>query len=144
MYSLPSTSQTQAPLALLTKNGCPPTARNARTGEFTPPGIYFSASSNNSLEFERISHLAISLCDRNTTPHPECLARHFQARRRLAAFIFVQIDQAHDALHHRLVQPGGDDLSRGLTLHHVSIEDCIQHLVGRKRILVGLIRTQFR
>src|SRR5664280_1440996 len=47
MYSLPSTSQTRDPLALLTKKGWPPTARNARTGEFTPPGMYFNASANN-------------------------------------------------------------------------------------------------
>src|SRR5213592_2236143 len=46
MYPLPSTSHTCAPLALLTKNGCPPTARNARTGELTPPGMYFNASVN--------------------------------------------------------------------------------------------------
>src|ERR1700679_2968436 len=44
MSLLPSTSHTCAPLALLTKNGLPPTARNARTGELTPPGINFSAS----------------------------------------------------------------------------------------------------
>src|SRR5579862_1563220 len=44
MYSFPSTSHTRAPFALFTKNGWPPTARNARTGEFTPPGMYFSAS----------------------------------------------------------------------------------------------------
>src|SRR5437016_9957707 len=47
MYSLPSTSHTRAPLAFWTKNGCPPTARNARTGELTPPGMYFRASANN-------------------------------------------------------------------------------------------------
>src|SRR5579862_4484936 len=29
-----------APLARSTKNGSPPTPRKARTGEFTPPGIY--------------------------------------------------------------------------------------------------------
>src|SRR5712664_3058686 len=43
MYSLPSTSQTRAPRAFSTKNGCPPTARKARTGEFTPPGMYCNA-----------------------------------------------------------------------------------------------------
>src|SRR2546422_4478687 len=142
MYSLPSTSQTYAPLALLTKNGCPPTARNARTGEFTPPGIYFSASSNNALEFECISHLAISLCDRDTTPYPECLARRFQTRLGLAAFVFIQINQAHDALHRRFIKPGGDDLSSGLALHDVSFEDCIKHLVGRQSVLVGLVWAQ--
>src|SRR3989304_7440613 len=37
-----------APWAEATKKGCPPTARNARTGLFTPPGKHRCASSNNS------------------------------------------------------------------------------------------------
>src|SRR5439155_23606477 len=53
MYSLPSTSQTRAPLAFSTKNGCPPTARNARTGELTPPGMNFNASANNASDLAR-------------------------------------------------------------------------------------------
>src|SRR4029077_4543913 len=43
MYSLPSTSQIFAPFARPTKNGLLSTLRNARTGELTPPGIYFCA-----------------------------------------------------------------------------------------------------
>src|SRR6185436_20546873 len=39
MYERPSTSSMRAPTALATKNGVPPTPRNARTGLFTPPGI---------------------------------------------------------------------------------------------------------
>src|SRR5690606_22939453 len=39
MKRRPSTSQTCAPWARATKYGVPPTERNARTGEFTPPGI---------------------------------------------------------------------------------------------------------
>src|SRR6266700_658594 len=39
MYSFPSTSQTRAPSERATKNGSPPTLRNARTGELTPPGM---------------------------------------------------------------------------------------------------------
>src|SRR5437773_11506600 len=39
MYSCPSTSQTRAPSERATKNGSPPTLRNARTGELTPPGM---------------------------------------------------------------------------------------------------------
>src|SRR4029077_8989681 len=42
-YSLPSASQMWAPRPRTTNGGSPPTARNARTGEFTPPGIIFSA-----------------------------------------------------------------------------------------------------
>jgi hypothetical protein len=33
-----------APAAFLKKIGSPPTPRNARTGEFTPPGMYRQAS----------------------------------------------------------------------------------------------------
>src|SRR5437667_12810257 len=54
MYSWPSTSQTRAPLARSTKKGWPPTARKARTGEFTPPGIYLSASAKSCSDWERI------------------------------------------------------------------------------------------
>src|SRR5215475_7765390 len=39
MYSLPSSSHTCEPSPRSMKMGLPPTARNARTGEFTPPGI---------------------------------------------------------------------------------------------------------
>src|SRR5215470_11271204 len=43
MYSLPSASQICEPWPRTTKGGSPPTARNARTGELTPPGISISA-----------------------------------------------------------------------------------------------------
>jgi hypothetical protein len=38
------------PLARSTKNGSPPTPRNARTGEFTPPGISLRASEKSAEE----------------------------------------------------------------------------------------------
>ena len=38
MYSLPSSSHTREPLAREANTGGTPTARKARTGEFTPPG----------------------------------------------------------------------------------------------------------
>ena len=43
--SLPSTVTSRHPRADLVKNGSPPTPRNARTGEFTPPGMRFLADS---------------------------------------------------------------------------------------------------
>src|SRR6202007_2320996 len=46
MYSFPSTSQICEPLPRSMKRGVPPTERNARTGEFTPPGMTFWARSN--------------------------------------------------------------------------------------------------
>src|ERR1039458_4261832 len=43
MQRLPSASVRYAPAADSTKGGAPPTARKARTGEFTPPGKKRSA-----------------------------------------------------------------------------------------------------
>src|SRR5580692_8108217 len=45
MYSLSSASQTREPLPRTMKGASPPTAPNARTGEFTPPGIMLAARS---------------------------------------------------------------------------------------------------
>ncbi len=47
-YPFPSASNRYAPSARTTNGGCPPTARNARTGEFTPPGKYPSARRSSS------------------------------------------------------------------------------------------------
>src|SRR5215470_9713866 len=119
MYSLPSTSRTCAPLALLTKNGCPPTARNARTGEFTPPGIYFSASPKSSSDFfleimcehlrvelslYRFRHrdhrfVPVPLRNWNPAAHSKCLAGYLQPRRSLASLILIQINEANYLSH---------------------------------------------
>src|SRR5260221_2615272 len=48
MYSRPSSSTRREPRASRKKTGVPPTARNARTGEFTPPGISSHDRSNSS------------------------------------------------------------------------------------------------
>src|SRR2546426_7299398 len=47
MYWLPSASQRWEPCPRTMNGGSPPTARKARTGEFTPPGIICSARSYN-------------------------------------------------------------------------------------------------
>src|SRR5881394_3639401 len=46
MYSRPSASQMRLPSPRSMKRGVPPTARNARTGEFTPPGMTLRERSN--------------------------------------------------------------------------------------------------
>src|SRR5277367_3639249 len=43
MYSLPSASKMCEPCPRTMNGASPPTERNARTGEFTPPGIICSA-----------------------------------------------------------------------------------------------------
>src|SRR5208282_4185805 len=45
MKRRPSAAVAYAPEARLKKIGSPPTPRKARTGEFTPPGMYLQASS---------------------------------------------------------------------------------------------------
>src|SRR5882672_105570 len=52
MYSRPSASQMRLPSPRSMKGGVPPTARNARTGELTPPGIAFCERSNSKSFFE--------------------------------------------------------------------------------------------
>src|SRR5579863_1175060 len=56
MYSLPSMSYSREPCPRAMNGGVPPTPRNARTGEFTPPGISFWAQANNSSDRERFIH----------------------------------------------------------------------------------------
>ena len=51
MYRWPSASQMRAPSALRMKRGVPPTALNARTGEFTPPGIRRCARAKSSSDW---------------------------------------------------------------------------------------------
>src|SRR5262249_44339314 len=50
MYSLPSTSTTRLPRPSAMNGGSPPTDLNARTGEFTPPGMERRARANSSRE----------------------------------------------------------------------------------------------
>src|SRR5262249_30775395 len=53
MYSLPSASQMREPRPRTMYGGSPPTDLNARTGEFTPPGITFDARAFNSFDLLR-------------------------------------------------------------------------------------------
>src|SRR5882672_2222312 len=52
MYSRPSASQMRLPSPRSMNGGVPPTARNARTGELTPPGMILCERSNRSSFFE--------------------------------------------------------------------------------------------
>src|SRR5579884_876459 len=53
MYSWPSMSHRYAPSPPLTNTGEPPTARNARTGEFTPPAMTPRARANAEMDRSR-------------------------------------------------------------------------------------------
>lgn len=49
-YSRPSASVRYGPVPDTMNRGVPPTARKARTGEFTPPGVTVAARSNRACE----------------------------------------------------------------------------------------------
>ena|SRR6266496_1019441 len=74
MYLFPSTSQTRAPSERATKNGSPPTLRNARTGELTPPGMRCCArvKSSDDREFKKKRS---TLNVQRSTPKSEKLSR---------------------------------------------------------------------
>jgi hypothetical protein len=50
MYRLLSASTTELPRPEAMNSGAPPTAFQARTGLFTPPGIFFTARRKSFLE----------------------------------------------------------------------------------------------
>src|SRR5712664_1252506 len=81
-------------------------------------------------------------CYRITPVLAKAARRDAHARRRLAALVFVQLDEPHHAAHGvQVVASGGDLLGRHVALH-VAFHDGVEHLVGRKRVLVGLAGCQ--
>src|SRR6476646_4008422 len=74
MYSFPSASQIFAPSPRSTTNGSPPTPRNARTGELTPPGKRSAARRMISRERDVIGRSFRSI------PSPEGRGRVWRAR----------------------------------------------------------------
>src|SRR5690242_16694043 len=68
MYRLPSTSVIHAPWPLAKKTGSPPTPRNARTGEFTPPGSSSLARANTAWLLDRF--IARALAQASVDPPP--------------------------------------------------------------------------
>src|SRR5580692_5388701 len=64
-YCRPSTSNTYGPAALAMNLGTPPTGTNARTGEFTPPGVTLTARANSSAERSLVTGLAFFLAGIN-------------------------------------------------------------------------------
>src|SRR6266852_3740898 len=62
MYSRPSSSIKRAPRPSRKNTGVPPTARNARTGEFTPPGMSLCERSKSA---RLRSYMLVSGCGRS-------------------------------------------------------------------------------
>src|SRR5215813_12880732 len=74
---------------------------------------------------------------------PEILQRHLDAWRRLPALVLGEIEHALD-VHDRLaVEAVLDDLGNRLFAFDQTFEDLIEHVIGRQRVLVGLVLAQF-
>ena len=63
---------------------------------------------------------------------------------RLPPFVLVDFDQPRHALNHRTVKPSGDDAFNALVVFHVALKNCVQHVVRRQAVLVGLVSLQLR
>ena len=59
----------------------------------------------------------------------------------------LELGQPHQTQHppdRRLVEPRGDDLLGRLVALDVALEDVVEHVVGRQRVLVGLVGPELR
>src|SRR5260370_30297754 len=84
----------------------------------------------------------VTLGDRHTPPNSECQACDFQSRRSLPALVFVRVDMTLNPPD-RL---GGiaflDDILPAKLFFHVQLENRVKDVVGRKRVLIGLVQFQ--
>src|SRR5262249_17277966 len=63
---------------------------------------------------------------------PERARSNFDARSRLASFVFVRIDHPHHAPHQSLIKSHVDQFGKTAIFLDIRLEDGIQNLVGRE------------
>ena len=92
------------------KRGDPPTERNARTGELTPPGINFFARSKSSSDWFMFleSSVCVFLYDGHAPSHSEGEGSGLETGGCLFALVLVQVDQADDPPDGLLIESLGD------------------------------------
>src|SRR5579875_420541 len=74
----------------------------------------------------------------------ERAGRDARTRRGLPALEFGGVHHLHHALHGVGIETGGDDFLARLRAFDAALENGVEHVVGRQRILVGLVGAQFR
>src|SRR5690242_19679942 len=89
-----------------------------------------------------LSRRLIFLGNGDAATDAESLARDFQSRGGLAAFVFVEVDEADDAFDGRFFETGGDYFAGGFALHDICVKDGVQNIVGREAVLVRLVGAQ--
>ena len=85
---------------------------------------------------------AVAVRDRHPPVAAERLRRDLDPRRLLAALVLGQVDEADDAVDVLRGQAAGDELLAAEVLLDVALEDRVEHLVGRQRVLVALVGAQ--
>ena len=88
--------------------------------------------------------LAEPVRDRVAAIAPEAAAADLHAGRRLPAFVFGGVQHLLDAHHDRARRNGRRDLVDRLLLLDEARENRVELVVGRKRVLVGLVRPKLR
>ena len=73
---------------------------------------------------------------------PKAFGRDPRARRVLAALVLRDVDEAGDPGHQRRVEAGGDELAAGHVPLDVGLDERVEHLVGRQRLVVALVGPQ--
>src|SRR3984957_18102482 len=89
-YCRPSTSNRYGPAPRAMNLGTPPTGPNARTGEFTPPGITSTARANNSAERSSVTGLAFFLTGVNHVLKQAQRVRQRPGRRPDPAYVLAR------------------------------------------------------
>ena len=87
--------------------------------------------------------VAEAVDDRIAAVAAEILRADLDARRRLAALVFGEIEQALDPAHRLRVVARGDRSGNSHLLLDEAVQDVVEHGIGRQRVLVLLVLAQF-
>src|SRR2546423_14064736 len=83
-----------------------------------------------------------SVGDRQPAVLAECLGRHPDPGWGLAPLVLAQVDEPGDPPNRRRVVPGGFELGYRPVTFNVTLQDGVEHVVGRKRVGVDLAWRQ--
>ena len=94
---------------------------------------------------QRLAGVAEAVGDRIAAVAAEIPRRDLHARRRLPALVFGEVEQPLDPRHHLgRSKPAATIVGERLLALDQALQDVVEHVVGRQRILVGLVLAQLR
>ena len=90
------------------------------------------------MAFAKGSISDILLRDRHFPSHAEGATCYLKTGRGLSALVFVEVDTALNPAHGFFLETAGNDVARAQIFLHIELEDLIEDIVGRERILIDL------